>query len=188
MRLAALGIGDGEQFFRQQFAEAAMDFADAVMGDGASVEVTVINPFLDGDVGLGFELEVPLAFILAVVVLQGAFDVDRVCVVPLDQVAVIAVHRAHEIGQRRGDAVRQASAESRRACRQVDGKVGEFAPLWRVLGDHEGFHHGDGLASVFGLCLVLVRYNVRSCVRFDVRKYLVSMCNYIICLPYYSSS
>ena len=49
----------------------------------------------------------------AVVVFQRALDIDRVGIVPLDQVAVVAVHRPHEIGQRREHAVRQAAPEPR---------------------------------------------------------------------------
>ncbi len=92
-------VFDPEQIFGQQFAEAAMDFADGVRRDGAALETAAVDPLLDRDVRFGLELEVALLAVLAVVVLEGALDIDRVRVVPFDQVAVVAVHRAHEIGE-----------------------------------------------------------------------------------------
>ena len=68
--------------------------------DGAAFEAARVDPVLDGDMRLGFELEVALFGVLAVVALERALDIDRVRVVALDQVAVVAVHRPHEIGER----------------------------------------------------------------------------------------
>jgi len=59
-----------------------------------------VDPFLNGDMRLGFELKVSLFRIGAVVVPHRAFDVDGMGVMPLDEVAVVAVHRPHEIGKR----------------------------------------------------------------------------------------
>jgi hypothetical protein len=42
---------DEEQVFGQGLAEAAVGFADAVGGDGAPLEPTFVDPFLDGDMG-----------------------------------------------------------------------------------------------------------------------------------------
>jgi hypothetical protein len=59
-----------------------------------------VDPFLNGDMRLGFKLEVSLFRIGAVVVPHRAFDVDGMGVMPLDEVAVVAIHRPHEIGKR----------------------------------------------------------------------------------------
>ncbi len=49
---------------------------------------------------LRFELQVALPRVLAIIVLQGPFDIDGVSVVPFDEVAVVTVHRPHETGER----------------------------------------------------------------------------------------
>ena len=64
------------------------------------LESAAVDPFLDGDVRFGFELEVALFGVVAVIALEGALDIDRVRVVPFDQIAVVAIHRAHEVGER----------------------------------------------------------------------------------------
>ena len=74
-----------------------MNLDDRGRGDGIMGEATLIDPFLDGDMGFGFQLKVALLRILAVVVLHRPFDVDGVRVVTFDEVAVVAVHRAHEV-------------------------------------------------------------------------------------------
>ena len=61
-----------------------MNLANAFGCDGASFQPAFINPFLDSNVGLRFELQVAFACVLAVVVLQGPFDVNGVRVVSLD--------------------------------------------------------------------------------------------------------
>ena len=55
-------------------AEAAVNLADGIGSDGAALEAAVIDPLLDGDVRLGFELEVALFCILAVLAVQGALS------------------------------------------------------------------------------------------------------------------
>jgi hypothetical protein len=77
----------------EQLAEAAMDFADAGGGDGAAVgQRSAIDPLLNGDVGFGFQLQVALAGVLAVVVSERAFDIDGMGVVALNEIGVVAVH------------------------------------------------------------------------------------------------
>ena len=89
-----------------------MQFPDAFRLEGPTIEVAVVDPLLDGNMGLSFELQVSLMRVGAKVVPECPFDIDRMGLVPLDQVAVVAVHRPHEIGERGHDAVRQALAES----------------------------------------------------------------------------
>jgi hypothetical protein len=105
---------------------------------------------LHGDVRLGLELEVAPARIGAVVVFQGALDVDRVGVVPLDQIAVITVRRTHEIRQRGHHADRQAAAESGGLGGKLDSEIDDLAALARALADQQRFHQADRLAAVLG--------------------------------------
>ena len=55
--------------------------------------------------------------------LEGALDVDRVGVVTLNQVAVIAVHRPHEIGERGEQALRQGPPESGALLRELQREI-----------------------------------------------------------------
>jgi hypothetical protein len=88
-------------------AETALNLADGIGGDGATFEAAVVNPLLNGDVCCGFVLEVAHLGVLAVFAVQGTLNIDRMGVVPLDQVAVVAVHRAHKSGQRSQEALGQ---------------------------------------------------------------------------------
>ncbi len=72
--------------------------------------MTAVDPALNGDVSLGLKLEAALMGIRAVVVLQRSFDIDRVRIVPLDQVAVVAIHGTHQIGERSDNPLGQAAA------------------------------------------------------------------------------
>jgi hypothetical protein len=69
-------------------------------------------------------LEVALGGILAVIVLEGALDVDRVGVVSFNKVAVVAVHCPHEIGERGEQAGREAAAEAGGFLGKVEREVG----------------------------------------------------------------
>ena len=48
----------------------------------------------------GFELEVAPFCVVAVVALEGTLDIDRVSIVALDEIAVVAVHRTNGLRQR----------------------------------------------------------------------------------------
>ena len=135
-----------------------MNVPQAVRRGRAPANIALIDPPLHGDVRLGLELEVALARIGAVVVFQGAFDLDRVRVVPLDQIAVVTIHRTHEIGQRGDHAGRQAAAESGGLGGKLDGEIDDLPAFARALADQERFHEADGFAAV--LDLVNVRFFV----------------------------
>ncbi len=81
-----------EQFRRQVLAEAPVDFAQAFGRKRVVGQAARVDPALHLDVGDGFKLKVPFLGIGAEVLVQGAFDIDRVGVVALDQVRVVAVH------------------------------------------------------------------------------------------------
>ena len=110
---------DPEQIVGQRLAEAAVDVRDCVGSDAAAFEASGVDPALDVDMRFGFQLEVALFGVLAVVALEGALDVDRVGVVAFNQVAVVAVHRAHEIGERGQQAFRQGAPEAGALLRQL---------------------------------------------------------------------
>ena len=47
--------------------------------------------------GDGLKLEVPLLRILGIVACEGTVDADRVSVMALDEVGIVAVHRTHQV-------------------------------------------------------------------------------------------
>jgi hypothetical protein len=55
-----------------------MDLSDAIACDVTAFQASAVDPFLDGNMCFRFELQVALAGIMAVIVLQCAFDIDRV--------------------------------------------------------------------------------------------------------------
>ena len=78
---------------------------------------------------LRFELQVSLARIIAVVVLERPLDIDRMRIVSLDQIAVVAVHGSHQIGQGSAHAVGQAAPEPGRPGGSFDREVGKFTAV-----------------------------------------------------------
>src|SRR5579871_2596468 len=94
------GVFNPQHLWRQSLTESAMDLPDALSSGGPALEAAFIDPLLDGDMSLRFYLQVTFLCILAVVALQGALNVDRMGIVALDEVAVIAVHRSDQGRQR----------------------------------------------------------------------------------------
>ena len=103
-----VGIFHPQQVVGQRGAEAMMDFSDQSAATGAPLRPPAVDPLLDVDMRFGFELQVAFLGVLAVVALEGALDLDRVGIMAFDQIAVVAVHRPHEVGERS----EQASAGS----------------------------------------------------------------------------
>jgi hypothetical protein len=93
-------LSNPQKVVRKVLAKPPVDLAKSFRRDRTTHDAAAVYPALDCDMRRSFELQVPLFRVLAVVVLEGALDVDRVRVVTLDEIAVIAVHRAHEIGKR----------------------------------------------------------------------------------------
>src|SRR5438477_5829078 len=76
------GVFNPQKILWQQFTKAPVNLTDALGFDSvAARQAAGINPLLNGDMRLGFELQIALAAIVAVVVLKGALDVYRVRVV-----------------------------------------------------------------------------------------------------------
>jgi len=82
---------------------------------------------------LGLQLQIALLRVGAVVLLESALDVDRVCVMSFNEIAVVAVHGPDEIGQRRHHAVRQASPKPRGCRRQLDREVIQLGAVPRAV-------------------------------------------------------
>jgi hypothetical protein len=64
-------VFDPQQIGRQVLAEAAVNLADGIGGDGSALETAVVDPLLDGDVRFCFKLEVAFFGVLAVLAVQG---------------------------------------------------------------------------------------------------------------------
>lgn len=84
--------------------------------------------------GPGLELQVTAMRVAGIVRRQGTIDVARMGVVALDQVRVVAVHRAHEIGDRPPHDRMQLGRQFAGLAGQVEGQVLEHG---RALGRHE---------------------------------------------------
>jgi hypothetical protein len=97
---------------------------------------------------LRFELEIALFRFGAVFVLQGTLYINRVGVVPFNEIAVVAVHRAHEIGQRRQHARHKAAPETGRFGGQLKGQIGQLATVPRAAFDQQRLHHTHRLAAI----------------------------------------
>jgi hypothetical protein len=63
--------------------------------------------------GFRFKLQVPLPRIRTEIILKRTFDVRGMGVMPLNEIAVVAVHGAHQIGQGSNYAMWQAALEGR---------------------------------------------------------------------------
>src|SRR6516165_3340915 len=127
--LVRVWVLDPEQRLRQQLAKVPMDLAEALDRGAAALESTGINPTLDRDMGPRFELQVPLLRVPAIVVPERALDINWVGVVPFNQIAIVAIHGTHEIGQSRQDAVGEAASESGRLRCQRNGQISQRSPV-----------------------------------------------------------
>lgn len=149
--LLRVWLFDPAQCVREQLAKSAMGFREAGNRHRAILQAAAVDPFLDFDMGLRLKLEIALFGLGAVVALERAFDVNRMDVVPLDQVAVVAVHRADERGEPHQHAVRQAAPESGRPDRQFDDQIGEFRAVLGSFGNEQGTHPSSAFAVVLSL-------------------------------------
>ena len=125
-----------------------MDLAEALDRGAAAPESTRVNPALDHDMGPGFELQVPLLRVTAIVVPERALDIDWVGIVPFDQIAVVAIHRTHEIGQGHQHALREAAPEPGGLCGQLNGHIGQRSPVTGTRADQQRFHQPERFAPV----------------------------------------
>ena len=153
-----------------------MDFPDAIACGCAPLQAATVDPFLNGDVRFRFVLQVALVGILAVVVLERALDIDGMSIVPFDQVAVVTVHRPHQISKRGQQTLWQAAPKSGRLLRQIEGEVREPAAVARVFTDQQRLHQRDQFVQIF--CRYHVRFNVL--IKDDIYIiYIIDLNNYI---------
>jgi hypothetical protein len=92
---------------------------------------------LDVDMGGGLDLQVPPLQLRDEVGPQGPLDVDGPRVMALDEVAVVAVHAAHEIADSRLGPRCKACRQARRLGRQGEGKVAQLRPSRVTLGGQQ---------------------------------------------------
>lgn len=90
--LMCCGIFNPKHVLRQGCAEASVNLTERFSSRGATPKRSIIDPLLDTDMRLRFQLEIALFRFPAVVALQRALDIDRVRIMALDQIAVVAVH------------------------------------------------------------------------------------------------
>src|ERR1700722_2349998 len=125
-----------------------MDFADALCRNGTTAKIASVEPLLHGNMRSGFELKIAFGSVRAVIVFQGTFDIDRMGIVSFDEIAVIAIHRSHEIGKRCANAGRKAGAESRSLADKLDGEIGQSSPMAGVFRDEQRLHLRNGFDAI----------------------------------------
>ncbi len=93
-----------------------------------------------------FELEIAPLRLSGEVGVQGALDVHGPGVMALDQVAVIAVHAAHEVAHGGRGARREPARERGRLRGQQEGKVAQAGPGILLRAGQQGERRGSGVA------------------------------------------
>lgn len=83
---ACVRVRHNQQFIRQQFAEAPMHLTQRFIGEDFPPDAALIDPMLNNNVSLGFELQISLFRIGTVVVFHRTLDVDRMRVVSFDEI------------------------------------------------------------------------------------------------------
>jgi hypothetical protein len=155
----AFRVFDPKHVRRQKFAKALVHLTKTACRHGAAFEMAIIDPALNGNVRLGFELEGAFFGVFAVVVLEGALDIDGVRIMSLDEVAVVAIHRPHEAGQCGADARRQARPKAGRLPGELDGQISERAPMARIFRNQQRLHQAYAFPPI--LYRFYVRFHVR---------------------------
>jgi hypothetical protein len=89
-----------------------MNLLDACDGYATVFQSTGIDPSLNGDMRLRFELKISLARVAAIVVVECPLDVDGMRIVAFDQIAVVAIHGPYQVPERCAHTVRQAAPKS----------------------------------------------------------------------------
>ena len=159
--LAGVGVVDPEQVVGQPTTKLAMKRLDERRARGGTSEPrrrrgfrsTAVEHRLDFDVRPRLELERALCRVRGIVGAKRALDVDRVGVVALDEVAVVAVHRPDEGSDFRAHVRVKLCRQPMRLGRQVDGEVFEAASVCAVRGRQHRLHAGDRLTVVTWLAL-----------------------------------
>ena len=136
-----------------------MDFTKRIAGMRAPRDTARIDPLLDCYMGTGFELEVALLRIVAEVVPERPLDIDRMGIMPFDQIAVIAIHGANESGQGRADTGGQAAAKRRRLGGEFDRQVLGRSETRRPFANFHRLHQINGFTAIFDH--LDVRFRVR---------------------------
>lgn len=129
---------DAQHGFVRVAIKFLMQPPDEIHGSGLGQPVLRRHPvylFLDPDMGCGFALEIAAARVRVELAGEGAFDVARAGVVAFDEIAVVGVHDAHEIGEVGGRARVEALAERGSGCGQLGQGIRDllrhlFQPGW----------------------------------------------------------
>ena len=109
---------------------------------GAAGGLAPVDHPLDLDVGAGFELQISLVLVLGKIAGERALDVDGQSVMALDEVRIVAVHRADQVAHPGADDGVQPSRQSVRLRDQVGGEV--FKVLLLLFGQHRLHACGRG--------------------------------------------
>ncbi len=73
----------------------------------------------------GLILQIALVRVGTVIILERPLDIHRMCIVTFNQVGIVAIHGAHQRGERREQARRKATTKICGLLREVKCKIGE---------------------------------------------------------------
>ena len=139
-----------------------MHLAQSTGSGSLSEQPPFIDPFLNVYVRPGLKLKDSLSGIRAVIALERALDIHRMRVVTLDEIAVIAIHDPHQIGERPYDALGEAPPKSGGTPGKIDNEIVETRAMARPLADEQGLHQRHILAPISGFfCRFVVRFYIR---------------------------
>jgi hypothetical protein len=87
-------VFDGQQFVWQRFAETLVNFANTGASRRMMLQSARVNPALDFEVRFRFVLEISLIGIPPVIILQSLLNIDRMRIMPFDQIRIISIDGA----------------------------------------------------------------------------------------------
>ena len=116
------------QAVRQPLVELPVDVAREGGQRLRGVDRVGVDGRLHSDMRRRLKLEVAAFRFSGEVGVKRALDIDGARVVPLDQVAVVAVHATDEVADRGGRRGREASGQARRILAEQEGEVAQPSP------------------------------------------------------------
>ena len=119
---------DAQHRLRRAAVELGVQPSDEIAGRRLGQLILcgqTIDLFLNADMGGRFDLEVASSFVLVEITDERARDIPGPCVVALDEIAVVAVHQAHETGEIRGCRGMQPGAQGSACRRERRDRVGD---------------------------------------------------------------
>ena len=98
--------GQLEEAVGQRLAEPSVNLADSPHSQSVPAQPSSVDPGLNGDMGLRFDLQVAALRVRVELASERPFDVDWMRTVAFDEIAVVAIHHSHQLSQGLGNSGR----------------------------------------------------------------------------------